>query len=297
MGCGPSKESPRHVKSSSSATDEVGEGKTGSSSRGNGSSTDGLKESSAPKKAGPDRTQASSDRTLNQAVAEALLEAKAEALLEAKIMAAAPPRLLSTKEPSPKKAPESSKSRLRFEGGSEDDALVATADEPGDSSVGGSEAPSAALKIKSPKKKYDPAKHEALLSNVVGTGAVVVGQVFLPLSMPEFRRLFWTGRTGVGGAGFYKDFVGVSLGDDEVECSAWEPGKEVVAGTALNSISRTITSKHPLALSFPVSPIAPLNACSRRSLNPSPLSPNPSPPTQHSPSTPTPRDRRECRTV
>jgi len=69
----------------------------------------------------------------------------------------------------------------------------------------------------------------------------------MPIGMADFRRLFWTG------GNFYRDFLSFSLGDESIVMSDWVAGQdEVLKGKPpLNSITRTITSKHPLAITFP----------------------------------------------
>jgi len=67
--------------------------------------------------------------------------------------------------------------------------------------------------------------------------------------------MYWTGSSGAGGSGFYRDFVSVSLGDENIQTSPWEKSKgEIMAGVRLNAVSRTIKSLHPIAFSFPGMP-------------------------------------------
>ena len=79
------------------------------------------------------------------------------------------------------------------------------------------------------------------------TGSVLVAHKFMPIGMADFRRLLWTG------GNFYRDFLSFSLGDESIVMTDWVGGQdEVLKGKPpLNSITRTITSKHPLAITFP----------------------------------------------
>jgi hypothetical protein len=92
-----------------------------------------------------------------------------------------------------------------------------------------------------------PDRHAVLFSKVVGTGSIVAIKHMMKMSLLEFKRFFWTG------GNFYKEFMGSSLGDEEITVSDWELDVGIdIAGRKLNGITRTIKSKHPLAISFPV---------------------------------------------
>lgn len=65
-------------------------------------------------------------------------------------------------------------------------------------------------------------RHKLLLSKIVGTGSVIVANIKLPCAMSQFSRVFWTSGS------FYADFLGSSLGDEDVVVSPWIPRTEEV---------------------------------------------------------------------
>ena len=89
---------------------------------------------------------------------------------------------------------------------------------------------------------------------------MIVGHIILETTIADFLHTFWF-------SDFYGDFMEHHLGDNEIESTPWrgagvEDGADdggvgdggggvVVGGRVLRSVSRTITSKHPLAIKFP----------------------------------------------